>query len=388
MQLGMIGLGRMGANMVRRLHQGRPRLRGLRHARRRRWPSWPPRARVGAASLADLVAKLDTPRAIWLMVPAAAVDEAIAELLPLLAPGDIAHRRRQLVLPRRHPPRQGTGREGHPLRRRRHQRRRLGPGARLLPDDRRRRPAPVQRLDPIFATLAPGIGDIARTPGREKPGGTAEHGYLHCGAERRRPLREDGAQRHRVRPDGRLRRRAQHPASTPTSATHAHDVDAETTPLRDPEHYQYDLNLRRHRRGLAPRQRDRVVAARPDRRPRWSRTRSSAASPAACPTPARAAGRIKAAIDEAVPAPVLTRGAVRALQLARRGRLRRTSCCRRCASSSAATTRSRRSKHDWHSTDACRPTRWSSSAPPATWPTRRSSRRCRRWCGAAISTCR
>ena len=130
----------------------------------------------------------------------------------------------------------------HPLRGRRHQRRRLGPGARLLHDDRRR-DAAVQRLDPIFKTLAPGPGDIARTPGREKLGGTAEQGYLHCGP--------NGA--------GHFVKMVHNGIEYGIMAAYAeglgilrhanvgkqqHAIDAETTPLRDPEHYQYDLNLR------------------------------------------------------------------------------------------------------------------------------------------------
>ena len=101
----------------------------------------------------------------------------------------------------------------------------------------------VKHLDPIFSALAPGPGDIPRTPGREKLDGTAEQGLLALRSQRRWPLRQDGPQRNRVRNHGGLRRRAgraprrQHrKASGP--------VDAETTPLRDPEHYQYELDLR------------------------------------------------------------------------------------------------------------------------------------------------
>ena len=165
----------------------------------------------------------------------------------------------------------------------------------------------MQRLDPIFAALAPGDRrGAAHARAQRRADGTAEQGYLHCGPERRRPLREDGPQRHRVRPDGRLRRGAQHPAPRQRRASSQRDVDAETTPLRDPEHYQYDLDLRDDRRGVAARQRHRLVAARPDGRGARRRAPSSASSPAACPTPARAAGRCTAAIDEGVPAPVLS----------------------------------------------------------------------------------
>ena len=130
-----------------------------------------------------------------------------------------------------------------------------------------------------------------RTPGREKVGGTAEQGYLHCGPNGAGPLRQDGPQRHRVRPHGRLRRGAGHPARTPTSASETHAVDAETTPLRDPEHYQYDLNLRDiaevWRRGsvIASWLLDLTAAA------LAQGSRRSTDSRAGCPTPARGAGR-------------------------------------------------------------------------------------------------
>ena len=99
-------------------------------------------------------------------------------------------------------------------------------------------------LDPIFAALAPGIGDIARTPGREHIERHRRAGLPALRTERRRPFRQDGAQRHRVRRDGRLRRRARHAARRPTSEAQARTVDAETAPLRNPEHYQYDFDLR------------------------------------------------------------------------------------------------------------------------------------------------
>ena len=179
MQLGMIGLGRMGANMVHRLLDG-----GHRCVVFDRSPKAVQdlvRANAdGASSIADLVKKLDTPRAVWLMVPAAAVDTTIDELLPHLTAGDIVIdggnsyyvddiRRAQALAPKRiHYVDVGTsggvwGRErGYCL---------------MIGGEG----AVVKHLDPIFAQLAPGAGNIARTPGRETLSGSAERGYLHCG---------------------------------------------------------------------------------------------------------------------------------------------------------------------------------------------------------------
>ncbi len=301
MQLGMIGLGRMGANMVSRLlaanHQcvvfdrSPKAVEELTRARA-----------VGASSIADFVKKLETPRAVWLMVPAAAVDATITDLVPHLTPGDILidggnsyyvddiRRAKELAPKGIHYVDVGTsggvwGRErGYCLM--------IGGEA-----------AVVKHLDPIFATLAPGAGDIPRTPGREAVGGTAERGYLHCGPSGGGHFVkmvhngiEYGIMAAYAEGLGILR--------AANIGKRGHEVDAETTPLRDPEHYQYDFNLpdiaEVWRRGS-------VVAS-------WLLDLSASAlikDPALKAFQGRVSdsgeGRwtIKAAIDEAVPAHVL-----------------------------------------------------------------------------------
>lgn len=302
MQLGMIGLGRMGANMVRRLMKGGHRCVVFDRSAEA-VANLAQEGATGAASLADLVAKLDKPRALWLMVPAAVVDASIDELLPLLEPGDTLIdggnsyyvddiRRAKALAPRQlHYVDVGTSggvwglERGYCMM--------IGGPA-----------ATVQRLDPIFRTLAPGIGTIERTPGRPAGQGTAEFGYLHCG--------ESGA--------GHFVKMVHNGIEYGLMAAYAeglgilkgasigrqqHAADAETTPLRDPEHYQYELPLpdiaEVWRRGS-------VVSS-------WLLDLTAAAL-VQDPGLAQFAGRVsdsgegrwtlKAAIDEAVPAPVLS----------------------------------------------------------------------------------
>jgi 6-phosphogluconate dehydrogenase len=179
MQLGMIGLGRMGANMVRRLlRSGHPCVVFDRSPKAVQ--ELTQEKAVGASSLADFVKRLEPPRAVWLMVPAAAVDTTIADLLPFLEKGDILidggnsyyiddiRRAKELAGKGMHYVDVGTSGGVWGLER----------GYCLMIGGE---PEVVKRLDPIFAALAPGEGDLGRTPGREKTNGTSEQGYLHCG---------------------------------------------------------------------------------------------------------------------------------------------------------------------------------------------------------------
>ena len=302
MQLGMIGLGRMGANMVRRLIRGGHEC-VVYDMSAKAVEELAKEKAVGSASLAEFIKKLTKPRAVWLMVPAGVVDKSIADLLPHLERGDILidggnsyyiddiRRAKELAPKGIHYVEAGTSggvwglERGYCMM--------IGGEADV-----------VKRLDPIFATLAPGRGDIPRTPGREKVGGTAELGYLHCGPS--------GAGHfvkmvHNGIEYGLMAAYAEGlnvlKAANVGKKTGA--VDAETTPLREPEHYQYDLNLpditEVWRRGS-------VVAS-------WLLDLSASAL-MQDPELANFAGRvsdsgegrwtIKAAIDEGVPAHVLS----------------------------------------------------------------------------------
>ncbi len=240
MQLGMIGLGRMGANMVRRLLKGGHDCVVFDVSPTAIEELVKEKA-TGATSLEDFVKKLQKPRAVWLMVPAATVDKTIAEVLPHLEPGDVLIdggnsyyvediRRAKALAPRGiHYVDVGTSGGVWGLER--------GYCMMIGGED-----AVIKRLDPIFTRLAPGIGDIDRTPGREKAGGTAEQGYLHCGPNGAGHFVkmvhngiEYGIMAAYAEGLGILR--------SANIGKRTQEIDAETTPLSDPELYQYDLNL-------------------------------------------------------------------------------------------------------------------------------------------------
>jgi 6-phosphogluconate dehydrogenase len=301
-QLGMIGLGRMGANMMRRLLKGGHQ--GVVYDMSAKAVQELVKDRAaGSSSLAELAKALAKPRAVWLMVPAGVVDKTIADLLPHLERDDILidggnsyyiddiRRAKELAAKGIHYVDVGTSggvwglERGYCMM--------IGGEGEV-----------VKHLDPIFATLAPGRGEVPRTPGREKAGGTAEQGYLHCGP--------NGAGHfvkmvHNGIEYGLMAAYAEGMAVLKAAnvGRKAGAVDAETTPLREPEHYQYDLNLpdiaEVWRRGS-------VIAS-------WLLDLSAAAL-IQDPVLANFAGRvsdsgegrwtIKAAIDEGVPAHVLS----------------------------------------------------------------------------------
>ena len=240
MQLGMIGLGRMGANMVSRLLKGGHSC-VVYDSSAQAVVTLAKQGAVGTTTLADFAKNLTKPRAIWMMVPTGVVDKVIENLLPFLESGDILidggnsyyiddiRRAKELSAKGVHYVDVGTSGGVWGLER----------GYCMMIGGE----TPiVQHLDPIFATLAPGRGDIPRTPGREKAGGTSELGYLHCG--------QHGG--------GHFVKMVHNGIEYGVMAAYAEGlgilnaanvgkkggvIDAETTPLRDPENYMYDFNL-------------------------------------------------------------------------------------------------------------------------------------------------
>ena len=302
MQIGMIGLGRMGANMVRRLIRKNHQCVVFDRSKQA-VDNLAKEGALGAPSLADFVKKLQKPRAVWLMVPAAVVDKTIAEFVPLLEPEDILidggnsyyvddiRRAKELAAKKIHYVDVGTSGGVWGLER----------GYCMMIGGENE---VVQRLDPVFATLAPGIGNIPLTPGREKIGGTAERGYLHCGP--------NGAGHfvkmvHNGIEYGIMAAYAEGLGvlKSANAGKRQSEADAETTPLRRPENYQFDFNLADvaevWRRGS-------VIAS-------WLLDLTASAL-AGDQHLTKFAGRvsdsgegrwtIKAAIDEGVPVPVLT----------------------------------------------------------------------------------
>jgi 6-phosphogluconate dehydrogenase len=240
MQLGMIGLGRMGANMVRRLlRAGHSCVVFDRSAKSVEQLS--SEGATGAKSLDDFVTKLTAPRAIWLMVPAAAVDDTLRELLPRLQAGDIVidggnsyyidDLRRAKDLETRGISYIDVGTSGGVWG--------LERGYCLMIGGAR---AAVERLDPIFSALAPGRGDAQRTAGREKAASTAELGYLHCGppgAGHFVKMVHNGIEYGLMAAYAEGFNILEHA----NSGNKAQTIDAETTPLRNPDHYRYAFNL-------------------------------------------------------------------------------------------------------------------------------------------------
>ncbi len=242
MQLGLVGLGRMGAYMAKRLLRNGHTVVGMaRHDSTVQAALSDQAISAGTTSLPDLVKQLDTPRAIWLMVPAASVDATLETLIPLLSEGDIVidggnsyyHddiRRANALKPKGiHYLDIGTSGGVWGLDR----------GYCLMIGGETE---VVQRLSPIFETLAPGVGAVSRTPGREQIGGTAEKGYLHCGPS--------GAGHfvkmvHNGIEYGIMAAYAEglnilHHANI---GNQQQNIDAETAPLSNPDYYKYDLNL-------------------------------------------------------------------------------------------------------------------------------------------------
>jgi 6-phosphogluconate dehydrogenase len=300
MQIGMIGLGRMGGNMVRRLLKGGHEC--VVYSRSADGFKDLPGA-VGTIDLKDFVARLKAPRAVWLMVPAAAVDTVLGGIVPLLSPGDTVidggnsyyrddiRRAAELGKSSIHYVDCGTSGGIFGLER----------GYCLMIGGET---DAVQRLNPIFATLAPGAGSISRTPGRNRPGSTADQGFLHCGPH--------GAGHfvkmvHNGIEYGLMAAYAEglNILKNADAGTRSGDKDAETAPMTNPEFYRYSLDLPEiaelWRRGS-------VVAS-------WLLDLTATAL-ASDPSLAGFSGRVSdsgegrwtalAAIEEGVPAPVIS----------------------------------------------------------------------------------
>ena len=302
MELGMIGLGRMGINMVRRLQKAGHHC-VVYDINADAVQKLAKEGATGAASIEDFVRQLKTPRAIWMMVPAGVVDATLKSLIPSLEADDVVidggnsyyhddmNRAAELNSKGIHYVDVGTSGgvwgsdRGYCLM--------IGGDVDV-----------IQRLQPIFSALAPGIDEAPRTPGREKIGGTAEHGYLHCGpngAGHFVKMVHNGIEYGMMASYAEGLNILHHANAGKQKST----VDAETTPLRDPEHYAYDLNLADitevWRRGS-------VISS-------WLLDLAAAAL-LESPDLAKFEGRVsdsgegrwtlKAAIDESVPAPVLS----------------------------------------------------------------------------------
>ena len=319
MQLGMIGLGRMGANMVRRLMKDGHECVVYDHDPKAIAALAAEKA-TGSSSLDDFVARLKPPRAVWLMVPAAVVDQTLDLLAPKLAKGDaiidggnsyyIDDIRRAKALSATGIHYVDTGTSGGVWG--------LERGYCLMIGGPRPRCSASTRSSRRWR---PGRGSVARTPGREKAGGTAEDGYLHCGPSGRRTLRQDGPQRHRVRPHGGVRRGLQHPAPRRRGPAPAHGRRRDDAAAQS--------------RALPVRLRPRRTSPRSGGAAAWSPPGCSISTATALleqPDLDDFSGRVSdsgegrwtitAAIDEGVPAPRAEQRALRALRLARRGRLR------------------------------------------------------------------
>jgi 6-phosphogluconate dehydrogenase len=302
MQLGMVGLGRMGMNMVGRLIKAGHQCVGF-DSNQSTIDALTKTGGSGATTPEDFVQKLTAPRVIWLMVPAAAVDDVIANLLPHLQPDDI-------LIDGGNSFYQDDIRRAESLKPKNIHYLDVGTSGGVWGADRGYclmiggSDAPFQRCEPIFQALAPGIEEAPRTPGREKIGGTAEHGYLHCGphgAGHFVKMVHNGIEYGMMASYAEGLNILHHANAGKTKQTD----DAETTPLRDPEHYQYDLNLADvtevWRRGS-------VIAS-------WLLD-LAAVSLLESPDLSKFAGRVsdsgegrwtvKAAIDESVPSPVLS----------------------------------------------------------------------------------